>query len=365
MSDTPGGATSELLTEEAAGATSEPFVGVRPPGWLGRDPAGDVQQTIEWAQQAERLGFDLLFVGDRLLGSARSDGGMTVYEAAMLDPFVLLSAIAARTSKLRLATLVAILPFRHPALLAKLVVSLDVLSQGRFVLGAGSGWSAPELKMFGIDRRARGAQMEESIEILRELWKGQPTTYDGRFWQLDEVVMAPRPLQPDGPPVWLASFAPDDAATWSGEMSPAQLRALERVGRVADGWVPLTYSAGHKRQLEAAQIEQGWQIIRDAARQVGRDPGEIEIIYPHWIAVVRDDAERRACEAGLARYFSGSYEDALATYLIGTPEEIAERIHTHTAGLERVDGYLLTPIVQTDAHLEAIASELRPLLKAR
>ncbi|MHB1808620.1 MAG: LLM class flavin-dependent oxidoreductase [Solirubrobacteraceae bacterium] len=344
---------------------SEPFVGVRPPGWLGADPAADVQQTLEWAQQAERLGFELLFVGDRLLGSAHSETGMPVYEAAMLDPFVLLSAIAARTSRLRLATLVAVLPFRHPASMAKLVVSLDVLSEGRFVLGAGSGWSDPELKMFGVQRRTRGAQMEESIEILRELFKGEPTTCDGRFWQLEDVVMAPRPIQPGGPPVWLASFAPDDAVTWSGEMSPAQRRALERVGRIADGWVPLTYSAGHKCQLAAEQLEEGWRIIEGAARQAGRDPDAIELIYPHWIAVVRDEPERRACEAGLARYFSGSYEDAQATYLIGTPEEIAQRIRDHTAGLPRVDGYLLTPIVQTGAHLEAIASELRPLLRRR
>lgn len=341
---------------------SAPFVGVRPPGWLGSDPAGETRQTIAWAEQAERLGFDLLFVGDRLLGSAHSEEGMSVYQAAMLDPFVLLSAIAARTSRLRLATLVAVLPFRHPASIAKLIVSLDVLSEGRFVLGAGSGWSDPELKMFGVQRRTRGVQMEESIEILRKLFTGEPTTYDGRFWQLEDVVMAPVPHQPDGPPVWLASFAPDDAVTWSGEMSPAQRRALERVGRIADGWVPLTYSAGHKCQLAASQLEEGWRIISEAAVDAGRDPGAIELIYPHWIAVVRDDSERRACEAGLARYFSGSFEDAQATYLIGTPEEIAQRIREHTAGLPRIDGYLFTPIAQTTEQLEAISTELRPLL---
>src|ERR1700744_4261325 len=145
------------------------------------------------SEQVERLVFELLFVVDRLLGSAHSEEGMSVYQAAMLDPFVLLSAIAARTTRLRLATLVAVLPFRHPASMAKLVASLDVLSEGRFVLGAGSGWSDPELKMFVVERSTRGVQMEESIEILRELFKGTPTTYDGRFWQLDEVVMAPRP----------------------------------------------------------------------------------------------------------------------------------------------------------------------------
>jgi probable F420-dependent oxidoreductase len=342
---------------------TSPFFGARPAGWLGENAGDQTAALLDWSVTAEELGFDVLFVGDRLLASAHGEQGLAVYDAAMLDPFVTLAAIAARTQRIRLAPLVTVVPFRHPASLAKLTASLDILSRGRFVFGAGSGWSAPELEMFGIDRKRRGLQLEEGIGLIRRLWSGETVTANGEFWELNGVRVLPRPVQIPGPPVWLGSFAPDDAATWSGSMSPAQTRALARVGRIADGWVPLTYSAGYKRQLSPDQLAQGWQIITEAAVGAGRDPSRIDLIYAHWIAIVRNDSERKAAEAGLARFFPGSYEDARETYLIGTPEEIAQRIRAQTGALERIDGYLFTPIPEGTDQLEAIASELRPLLE--
>lgn len=344
--------------------TAGPFFGVRPAGWVGADAAGAAPALLDWAATAERHGFDVLFVGDRLLGAARDAAGRTVYDGAMLDPYVLLAAIAARTSRIRLATLVTVVPFRHPASLAKLAASLDVVSGGRFVLGAGSGWSAPELALFGIDPRRRGRQMEESIRIIRQLWLGEPVTEHGEFWTLEDVTVLPRPARAPGPPVWLASFAPDDVLIGSATITRAQSRALARVGRIADGWVPLTYSAAHRRELSSEQLAAGWEIVKAEAEAVGRDPASIQSIYAHWIAVVRTDAERRACEAGLAKFFTGTWAEACATYPIGTPEEIAERIRTQTRLLERVDGYLFTPIADGEEQLEAIAHELRPLLEA-
>lgn len=341
----------------------EPFLGVRPPTWLSDDTVAETQAAIEWAVEAERLGYDVVYVLDRLLAAARGATGLPVYDATMVDPYLMLSAVAARTTRLRLATLVTVVPFRHPAVMAKLTASLDVLSGGRYVFGAGSGWSDPELRMFGVDRRRRGVQMEEGIDLVRRLWTGEPVTAAGEWWQLDDVAVMPRPVQRPGPPVWLGSFAPDDAVTWSGEMSGAQLRALKRVGRIADGWVPLTYSAGHKAQLDPAQLAQGWDVVAESAIEAGRKPDDIDIVYAHWIAIVRDDAERRACEQVLARYFPGDYDAARQTYLIGTPEEIAERIRAQTASLERIDGYLFTPINDTKEHLESIVTDLRPLLR--
>lgn len=345
-----------------AGAVT-PFFGVRPAGWMGEeDPAGQARAMLDWAEHADGLGFDVIYVGERLLAKAGS-AGMAVYDAPMLEPFVLLSAMSARTSRVRLAPLITVVPFRHPAAMAKLTACLDVVSGGRFVFGAGSGWSEGELAMFGVDRRRRGRQMEEGIDFVRRLWTGETITEEGEFWKLDGVRVLPQPVQRPGPPVWLASFAPDDAVTWSGSISGGQLRALQRIGRVADGWVPLTYSAGHKRQLSPEQFAEGWRLIDEAARDAGRDSAGIDIIYAHWIEVVRDDAERRIAEEGLARFFPGSFEDARATYLIGTVEEIAERVRAHTAQLPRVDGYLFTSISEHPAQLEAIAGELRPLLQ--
>lgn len=339
-----------------------PFFGVRPAGWIRDDPAGQAARLLDWAVLADDLGFDVAYVGDRLLSKAGGPG-LAVYEAPMIEPFVLLSAMAARTKRIRLAPLIAVVPFRHPAQLAKITASLDVVSGGRFILGAGSGWSDPELRMFNIDRKRRGRQMEEGIGFIRRLWQGETVTEDGEFWQLDGVRVTPAPVQEPGPPVWLASFAPDDAVTWSGTMSGGQRRALERIGRVADGWAPLTYSAGHKTQLSPDQFAEGWRIISEAATAAGRDPGAISILYPHWIEIVESDEDRRACEEGLARFFPGTYEEGQATYLIGTPEEIADRVREHTAKLPRVDGYLFTSITERPGQLETIAKRLRPLLE--
>ena len=341
-----------------------PFFGVRPAGWIRDDPAGQAARLLDWAELADDHGFDVLYVGDRLLSKAGGPG-LAVYEAPMIDPFVLLSAMAARTKRIRLAPLIAVVPFRHPAQLAKTTASLDVVSNGRFIFGAGSGWSDAELRMFDIDRKRRGVQMEEGINFIRRLWAGETITEDGEFWQLDGVRVTPAPVQEPGPPVWLASFAPDDAVTWAGTFGGGQRRALERIGRVADGWAPLTYSAGHKVQLSPDQFAEGWRIISESASAAGRDPDAISIIYPHWIEIVDSEEDRRACEEGLARFFPGSYEDGQATYLIGTAEEIAERIHAHTSKLPRVDGYLFTSITERPGQLEAISEHLKPLMKSR
>jgi len=343
--------------------SAPPIVGVRPAGWIQGDGRAQTAGLIDFAVHADRLGFDVVYVGERLLATAgRTD--LKVYEAPMLEPFVLLAAIAARTERIRLAPLVTVVPFRHPAQLAKITASLDVISDGRFVLGAGAGWSQAEIEMFGTDRRRRGVQLEEGIRLVRELWTGQPVDEEGEFWTLHGVQVTPTPVQQPGPDVWLASFQPDDATTFSGSMSAGQRRALERIGRIADGWAPLTYSAGHKTQLSPEQLGQGWEIIEEAAEGAGRRGDGIDILYPHWIEIVETEADRAECERALARFFPGTYDEAVQTYLIGTADEIAERVAAHTARLPRVDGYLFTSISERREQLDAIAEALRPRLSA-
>jgi probable F420-dependent oxidoreductase len=342
-------------------ATTGTFVGVRPAGWFGADASTAPERVIDWAVEAEQVGFDAVFVGDRLL----SEGGSAdrvVYAASMLDPWVVLAAIAARTSRIGLAPLVAVIPFRHPAYLAKVTASLDIVSRGRFILGAGAGWSDPELRMFGVDRRTRGQRMEEGIDLVRQLWTGDAVSAKGRFWELDGVRVLPRPIQRPGPPVWLGTFSPDDETFWGGEMTQAQRRVLRRTGRIANAWVPLTYSAAFKVQISAQMMAEGWNEVAAGAEAAGRTAPDVEVVYAHWLAIVRTEAERRACEEALSRFFTGTYEEARQTYLIGTPEEIVETIAEQTALLDRIDGFLFTPIGDRADHLHAIAEDLRPLL---
>lgn len=327
-----------------------------------RGDSSGAPELIAWAQAAEEFGFDVVYVGDRLLSSAQTAEGQPVYDAAMLDPFVLLAAISAKTERIRLATFVTIVPFRHPTALAKLTASLDVVSGGRFVFGVGAGWSAPELRLFGVDPRRRGAQLEEGLRFIRQLWNGDAVSEAGEFWNLDGARVSPPPVQEPGPPVWVGSFRPDDEGLWAGGIPAGQQRVLARVGRIADGWVPAVYSPSFKRQLSADQLARAWEIIAEGAVKAGRDPASIEIIYPHWVAIVESERDRRAAEAGLAKYFEGSYADGQRTYLIGTSEEIAERVLAQTSKLDRVDGYLFTAITGGQDQLDAIATKLRPLL---
>lgn len=333
------------------------FVGVRPPGWLGEEGA-DFAALLEWTRRAEALGFDAIFVGDRLL--AQAGGDQVVYGATMLEPFTVLAAMAAATRRVRLLPLVANIPFRHPAVMAKMTATLDVISDGRFILGAGAGWSPPELELFGVDKKTSGLMMAEGIELIRQLWTGRPVSADG-FWRFRDVRVLPRPVQQPGPPIWLASGAPNDRHLWAGDFQERHRRVLTRAGRLADAWVPLTYSAGYKGMIPSQILARSWEIIEEGAEAAGR-PGAVELIYPHWIAVVNTPAQRRQCEAALATYFQGDWEQARATYPIGSPEEIVETIRDHTAGLPRVDSFLFTPIIANDEQLELISTEVRRLL---
>jgi probable F420-dependent oxidoreductase len=338
-----------------------PFVGARPSGWLGGDPTTQIREILDWAVYAEELGFDVFYVGDRLLAAVAS-GENRVYESSMLDPFVLLSGVAARTSKIRLATLVAVVPYRHPASLAKITASLDVLSGGRFILGAGSGWNRTELAMYGVDYATRGKRMEEGLKLVRRLWDGEAITEATEFWDLDGIRVTPTPDR--APPIWLGSFRPTDIVPdWNGEIDDRIRRALSRVGRLADGWVPVLYSGVNQTRMSGKQFAASWDVISEAAEAAGRDPEKIEIIFAHWVAIVRDQAERAACERVLARFFPGTYEEARNTYLIGTPEEILEQIRSMTSELNRIDGYLFTPLNDDKTQLQAISEEIRrPLL---
>lgn len=181
---------------------------------LGSFGAGLVPGStlIEWAQEIERLGFETLWVRDHVL-----------WHSPVLDPFTVLGAMAARTSRIRLGPGVLLLPLRSPALIAKAVASLDFVSGGRAVVGVGIGGEFPkEYEACGVPIRERGHRADEAIEAIKALWSPGPATYKGKFYRFEGVVMEPRPLQEPHPPIWV------------GGRSDA---ALRRAGRLGDGWL--------------------------------------------------------------------------------------------------------------------------------
>jgi len=219
---------------------------------------GDPVWVRDFAQAAEDLGFSHIVVYDHVLGAEHAGRdpelwGPYTENDPFHEPFVVLGYIAAITTRLGLSTGVLILPQRQTALVAKQAATLELLAPGRIRLGVGIGWNDVEYEALGADFAVRAARLDEQILLLRRLWTEPTVDHAG----ISDVVrragivpLPPRPL-----PIWVGS-GPDP-------------RAVARVGRLADGWLPVP-------QLQPGfGFEDAWRAVRDAAAGAGRDPGAI------------------------------------------------------------------------------------------
>ncbi len=178
------------------------------------------EAIVDTACNAEELGFDALFVNDHVIvdDSPRSTLWRNVY-----DPLMVLSYVAARTTKVLLGTSVLIMPYRNPVVTAKMVATLDQMSGGRAIAGVGSGWNEAEYSALGVPHRERGARTNEYLRLWKACWEPGPTTFHGRFFSFDNMHVSPKPLQQPHPPIWI------------GGSSQASLR---RAARFAQVWQP-------------------------------------------------------------------------------------------------------------------------------
>jgi len=337
--------------------TTRPLVGLRPAVWVapGDDPFA---AQLRLTREAELRGFDGVFFGDRMLASV-GEGDRAIYSATHTDLMVTLTAMAASTERVRLGSLVMVAPFRHPVPLAKATASLDLLSHGRLILGVGLGWNAAEFAALGLSPNQRAGRTEETIDLLRRLWTGERVTFHGRYFDIEDVAVAPTP-GPPGPPLWLGSFLP---ARQELDAIPAKLDGvLARVGRMADGWVPVVYSQLAKRSVTPRVLAGAWQRVKEHAA-AGR-PGGVGLVFSHWFHVIENAADEQAARDALGTYFNGTFEQARQTYLIGSPDEIAAKA---TAMLSAVpDGdvaWMIFSTIRADMRqLDLLCDEVLPLL---
>jgi probable F420-dependent oxidoreductase len=175
---------------------------------------------------------------------------------SVLDPMTSLAYAAAGTSRIRLGVAVVNLPFVSPAYLAKQATTVDILSGGRLDLGLGIGWMPEEFALTGASMARRGARAAEYVAVLRELWSASLTEFSGDFYEVPRGSVEPKPVQPGGPPILLGGMARP---------------ALERAGRIADGWVTSS-------RTDLSRIAEGVAVIRDAAATAGRDPDRMRIV---------------------------------------------------------------------------------------
>jgi len=203
---------------------------------------------VAQARRAEELGFDLVSIWDHPHG-----------ENPSFETWTLMTWIAARTTSIRVASNVLGLPFRLPALTAKMAETLDRLSDGRLIIGLGGGGDDEEFAGFGAPARTPSEKveaLEEGIAVIRGVWAESPFTYHGRHYRNEAAMLEPKPSH--GIPIWLGTYG---------------RKALELTGRVADGWIPSMGPA------PPPQVKPKMKLVRRAAEHAGRDPDSLEYAY--------------------------------------------------------------------------------------
>jgi probable F420-dependent oxidoreductase len=276
-------------------------------------PSGETSfaAVAGWAKRAEVLGFDSVWVSDHFYYSfARYSADPAPISS--LEPLTTLAGIASVTERVRLGTLVLCAPFRHPALLARAAASIDLLSGGRLDLGLGAGWFEEEFDAFGYrfgSVSERFASLEESLEVMRLLFRGERVAYDGPNVTLRDAVLAPAPERP--PPVWVG-----------GKGGP---RLLRTAARFADGWNTVWRASPEGYADKVADV-------RAACDAVGRDPSGFGLSIGLYSLIGEDEeAAKAAFERGRAAapgnaMAADDYASWRADTLSGTPEQILERV---------------------------------------
>lgn len=183
---------------------------------MAMNPSG----TRIFAERVEALGFDSLWVTDHVIVPNHLD---IVYKERMLDPLATLNYLAAVTTRVKLGTSVIILPYRNPVTTAKEIATADVLSEGRVIFGAASGWMEGEFDALGVDFESRGAVSDEHLEVIRALWATSTPTVKTEHFDIRDVTASPAPTQVGGPPIWIG-----------GQSRPAVRRAV----KFGDAWHP-------------------------------------------------------------------------------------------------------------------------------
>ncbi|MGH9078620.1 MAG: LLM class flavin-dependent oxidoreductase [Acidimicrobiales bacterium] len=258
------------------------------------------ERILERARLAEEVGFDSLWLYDHLYSPGQPD--LPSFEAWTLATYLL-----AHTARLRVGHLVLCNNFRHPALLAKMATTLDVLSDGRLELGIGSGSVRVEHEQAGLpwgDLPERSERLAETLEILIRMFTGEPSTFTGRHYQVAELPNRPAPVQSPHPPIHIGGIGPR--------------RTLPLVARYADVWNVPTYG------LHAWE-ESGRKLDAECAA-IGRDPGTIRRSHEAVLVLARDDASLATALTGAMRRYGSEGWGLEAGGYIGTPPMVADRI---------------------------------------
>lgn len=274
----------------------------------------DAGSITDVAVATERAGFAGMSFTEHPVPGARwlAAGGHQT-----LDPFVALTAAAAVTTKIRLLTYLAVLPYRNPFLLAKTAASVDIVSNGRFILGAGTGYLKGEFHALGVSFDERNELFDEALDVLPLHWKGEPFSYEGKHFAARDVIARPRPVQ-NPIPIWIGGNA---------------TLTLRRVAERAQGWMPLTGPAEMAATTRTPHLD-SFDAIADRLvklRELAGDRfADLDIIMSH----LGHDPVDSAVEVERHRHEFGRMVDAGATWIV-----VAAPWAPHPATLEFIEAF--------------------------
>jgi probable F420-dependent oxidoreductase len=250
-------------------------------------PLAARETMATFARAADDAGFDGLWVFDHVVLQKEqqskypySPDGTLGFPPTMdfLEPLTQLAFVAAITKRARIGTSVLVLPMRQPVLHAKIMATIDFLSGGRFVLGAGVGWWKQEYEALSVPFERRGKRMDECLQLIRALWTEEFVQFRGEFYECVDWACNPKPVQAGGIPIWLG-----------GESR----QQLERVGKYGDGWLATAGSLG--------TLTDGFEHAKEAASRAGRDPAKLMLAIEGAGTLKPDNLDRTAERLGALR----------------------------------------------------------------
>ena len=283
------------------------------------------------AEKAESWGYDSFWVPDLL-------------STPELDPLVILSGVATRTERISLGASVLILPARPPVQLAKTALSLDTMSNGRFILGTGLGIFRKDLSAAQVGHVSRAKINDEALEVLRELVHETNVTHRGDHFNFEDLTILPRPVRQDSLPIWTSAF-------WDGILKEGPLK---RAGRFADGFLNSAPPNAYKECMDR---------ITDYAVSFGRDPGAMD-----WACLMYSclgESREKAWDTLSSVVRRGSGRDPRpidgGCYAIGTVDDCIESIRRYIdIGLTHIIITAKCPAEQLEEMYEAFAKEVLP-----
>ena len=289
----------------------------------------DMDHIRKFAARAETLGYDSLWLQERIVG-----------DFPMLEPVTLLSYVAAITAKLKLGTSVILLPLRNPLQLAKAYSTLDVMSNGRAIMGVGLGGGhlGSHEDLFGYTREGRVTRFTEAVQIMKLLWTEPKANFQGRYWNFKDVSMEPKPIQQQRLPVIFGGHHEN---------------ALRRAVKYADGWMGAGSSSSGSFIRESARL-------RDMLADAKRNPATFHFAKRVYLAV---DSDKARAERRIREWFGKRYKNAdlgPKVSIWGGAAECTEKIQEIVNG--GAQQIVFNPLFDEMEHLDICAKEIMPHL---